>query len=40
MNDLTQFKQEADIIVANRLSPEIADVKSKVYSRDLFGHDA
>ena len=40
VNDLTQFKQEADIILANRLSPEIVDVQSKVYSRDLFGHDA
>jgi UDPglucose 6-dehydrogenase len=40
VNNLAQFKQESDIILANRLSPEIADVKSKVYSRDLFGHDA
>jgi len=40
VNNLAQFKQESDIILANRLSPEIADVQSKVYSRDLFGHDA
>ena len=37
--NLTQFTDEADIIVANRLTDEIRAVSSKVYSRDLFGND-
>jgi len=36
---LTQFTDEADLIVANRLTDEIRAVSSKVYSRDLFGND-
>jgi len=39
INELEPFKARVDLIVANRLSNEIEDVKHKVFTRDAFGKD-
>ena len=39
VKNLDEFKKMCDVIVANRLMPELEDVKEKVYTRDLFGKD-
>ena len=39
VRDLDAFKAEADVILANRMSPDLADVESKLFTRDLFRAD-
>ncbi len=39
IHDFSQFKRLSDVIVANRLSEELQEVKDKVYTRDVFSRD-
>jgi len=39
IKDLDEFKKKSDLIVTNRMSDEISDVKDKIYTRDLFNSD-
>ena len=39
IGNLGEFKQCSDIIITNRYSKELRDVKDKVYTRDIYGRD-
>ena len=39
VRDLQEFKDRSSVVIANRMSSELEDIKEKVFTRDLFQND-
>ena len=39
VQDLNEFKERSDSIIANRMTLELRDVSEKVFTRDLYSYD-
>jgi nucleotide sugar dehydrogenase len=39
VNDFAQFKKMSNVVIANRYDPSLADIREKIYTRDLFERD-
>lgn len=39
LRDLDEFKKVSDVIVVNRVTDELADVRNKIYTRDIYSRD-
>jgi UDPglucose 6-dehydrogenase len=39
IQDFNEFKAKSDLVLSNRMNKELEEIKSKVYTRDLFQKD-
>lgn len=39
IRDLEEFKKISDVVVVNRIAPELDDIKEKIYTRDIYTRD-